>query len=102
MNKLWLLIIGMMLVTYIPRLLPFVIISKDKLPVRARRFLQFIPCTALGAMIVPGVFSSIPNKPEIALLGITFALIYSWFKGGILVPVLGSIFVCFLGIMLNI
>lgn len=96
MNKILLLILGMMLVTYIPRLLPFVIVSKQNLPQGIRKFLLFIPTTALGALIIPGVFSAIPEKPAASLVGIGFACIYAWFKGGIIIPVLGSIAAAFL------
>lgn len=91
MNKIILLILGMMLVTYIPRLLPFMIMSKQNLPQGIRKFLIFIPSAALGALIIPGVFSAIPEKPVASLVGIGFACVYSWYKGGIIIPVLGSI-----------
>lgn len=90
------LILGMMLVTYIPRLLPFIIVSGKNIPKKLNRFLQYIPYTALGALIVPGVFSAIPDMPEVSLLGVCFAFVYGWFKGGIIIPVLGSIIVTFL------
>lgn len=94
-NKMLLLVLGMMLVTYIPRLLPFIIISGQKLPQGIRKFLLFIPPTALGALIIPGVFSAVPGKPLASLVGIGFACIYAWYKGGIIIPVLGSIVAAF-------
>jgi branched-subunit amino acid transport protein len=96
MNNRLILILGMMFVTYIPRLLPFVIVSDKKLPPTLKRFLEFIPYTALGALIIPGVFSSIPNMPFISLVGIGFAFAYAWYKGGIIISVLGSVLVSFL------
>lgn len=99
MNKIILLIIGMAVVTYIPRFLPFKVVSGEKLPKRVRRFLTFIPCTALGALIIPGVFSATPGAVHASVLGIAFALIYAWFRGGIIIPVLGSILVTF-GVLL--
>ncbi|HDQ14702.1 MAG TPA: AzlD domain-containing protein, partial [Sediminispirochaeta sp.] len=53
----WLLIFGMALVTYIPRLLPFVLIDKEKLPPRLVRMLKNIPYAALGALIFPGILT---------------------------------------------
>ncbi|MHC1684424.1 MAG: AzlD domain-containing protein [Clostridiaceae bacterium] len=93
MNSVFLLILGMTVVTYIPRLIPFLMISDRKLPKAVDRFLTFIPYTALGALIIPGVFSAIPQKPLASTLGIGFAIIYSWKKGGIIIPILGSIVV---------
>jgi branched-subunit amino acid transport protein len=95
-NKILLLISGMMLVTYIPRLLPFIIISGKDLPKGVRKFLLYIPPAALGALIIPGVFSAIPEKPAAALAGIIFACVYAWYRGGIIIPVLGSIAAAFL------
>lgn len=96
MNNTLLLILGMMLVTYIPRLIPYKIIAVNKLPRGINRFLLFIPCTALGALIVPDVFSATPKMPSASLVGIGFAFVYAWYKGGIIVPILGSIFVTFI------
>jgi branched-subunit amino acid transport protein len=93
MNDMLVLIVGMMAVTYLPRLIPFFIVSQTTLPKRIHRFLQFIPYAALGALIIPGVFSATPNMPWAALVGIFFAGLYGWFKGGIIIPVLGSILV---------
>ncbi len=93
MNNMLVLIVGMMAVTYLPRLIPFFIVSQTTLPKRIHRFLQFIPYAALGALVIPGVFSATPNMPSAALAGICFAGIYGWFRGGIIIPVLGSILV---------
>lgn len=91
MNKNIILILGMMVVTYIPRLIPFVLVSERKLPNKLKKFLELIPYTALGALIIPGVFSATPQMPQASVIGIGFAFIYSWYKGGIIIPVLGSI-----------
>ncbi len=96
MNKILLMILGMTLVTYIPRLLPFLMVSNEDMPKRLRRFLTLIPYTALGALIIPGVFSTTPDMPAASLVGISFAVIYAWFKGGIIVPVIGSIVATFI------
>lgn len=96
MNNLMVLIIGMMLVTYIPRLLPFLIIHRMKLPKKVNSFLEVVPYAALGALIIPGVFSAIPEMPQAGLLGVGFAILYAWYKGGIVLPVFGSVIVTFI------
>jgi len=101
MNSHLLLIFGMMFVTYIPRLLPFAMVLEKKLPSKLIKFLQFIPYAALGALIVPGVFSAIPEMPQASILGISFAFVYAWYKGGIIMPVLGSIIVAFLMLLMK-
>ncbi|MFT9494095.1 AzlD domain-containing protein [Anaerosolibacter sp.] len=91
MNDMLVLIVGMTAVTYLPRVIPFFIVSQTKLSKRIQRFLQFIPYAALGALIIPGAFSATPDMPSAAMVGILFAGLYGWFRGGIIIPVLGSI-----------
>jgi branched-subunit amino acid transport protein len=98
--KIWLVIVGMLLVTYLPRLIPLITIADRSLPPFFRRFLQFIPYTALGALIIPGVMSATPGNPIAALAGIGTAVLCAWFKGGVVLSVLTSIIVTF--IMLNL
>lgn len=96
MNEIKLLIIGMMIVTYLPRLIPFLLASKLQFPHRLRSFLKFIPYATLGALIIPGVFTATPQMPTAAIAGGLFALVYGWYKGGIIVPVLGAVVTTFL------
>lgn len=53
----WILILGMTLVTYIPRMAPLVLIRADKLPGHLVRMLKNIPFAALGALIFPGILT---------------------------------------------
>ncbi len=96
MQSYLLLIIGMMGVTYIPRLIPLVTISNKPLPVIVKRFLLFIPYTALGALIIPGVLQATPGVPAAALAGVGITAVVSWFKGGLVLPVAASIVATFL------
>ncbi len=95
-NNLIPLILGMAAVTYGPRLLPFLFFSNTRIPRRVDAFLKCIPAAAIGALIIPGVITATPDMPEAALLGIGFTAVYSLFKGGIIVPVLGSVGVTYL------
>lgn len=101
MNNIMILIIGMMIVTYIPRLLPFIIMSDNDMQPNLKKFLEYIPYTALGALIIPGVFSATPELPQASLVGIGFCVVYAWYKGGIIIPVIGSILVTFITLLLN-
>ena len=47
-----LLIFGMMLVTFIPRYLPFALAGRIKLPARVKSALDFVPIAVLTAIIV--------------------------------------------------
>lgn len=96
MNDLIPLILGMAAVTYGPRLIPFLCLTNKKIPGRVDAFLKCIPVAAIGALIVPGVFSATPDMPFAALAGIVFTLIFGLWRGGIIIPVLGSVGVTYL------
>lgn len=44
---------GMGLVTYLPRMLPMVVLSKIKMPELVLRWLRYIPPAVLAALLVP-------------------------------------------------
>lgn len=57
-QKIVLVIIGMSVVTYLPRMLPLVVLSKLKLPPLFTAWLRYIPVAVLSALLVPGVLLS--------------------------------------------
>ncbi len=101
MDNLIFLILGMAAVTYIPRLIPFFLIGGNQLPKRVDAFLKCIPIAAIGALIIPGVFTAVPNEPIAVVCGMGFALIYGFWKGGIIIPVLGSVMATYLVLLLS-
>lgn len=80
-------IIMMMIVTYLPRMLPMYFINVDKIPEKLKLFLSFIPYAALGALILPGSLSAINGKPEVSAYGIAAAAIIAWFNSNIVLTV---------------
>ena len=96
MNNLVPIILGMAAVTYGPRLLPFLMLGNRTLPPRVDAFLKCIPVAAIGALIVPGVFTATPEMPSAAIAGMIFTLIFGLWRGGIIIPVLGSVGVTWL------
>jgi branched-subunit amino acid transport protein len=48
-----LLVLGMGIVTYLPRWLPLAFLSRRRLPEGLRQWLDFIPAAVLGALILP-------------------------------------------------
>lgn len=74
------LIFGMMAVTYLPRLIPMLALSKYNVPASVKRFLQYIPYTALGTLIVYGVISETGDMLIATAAGIAAAAICSWIK----------------------
>lgn len=97
-NVMWI-ILGMMVVTFIPRLVPFILISDKGLPKKVTQFLEYVPYAALGALIIPGAISAIPDAPIAAAAGLIFAAVYSYIKGGMIVSVVGGILVTYLVLM---
>lgn len=86
-----LLILGMAVVTYIPRALPAVLIDKMKFGSKIEKFLQLIPYTAMAALIFPGVFSVDSARPEIGIIGGLVAGILAWRKYPVMICVLVAI-----------
>ncbi|NOX32779.1 MAG: AzlD domain-containing protein [Deltaproteobacteria bacterium] len=95
MNNIIIVILGMAAVTYGPRLLPFLCLTNRQIPKRVDAFLQCIPVAAIGALIIPGVFNAVPDKPVAVLSGMAFTLIFGLWRGGIIIPVLGSVAVTY-------
>jgi branched-subunit amino acid transport protein len=92
----WAVIIGMSIVTMLPRLVPVFIVDKAKYPDWVNRWLDAIPYAALGALIFPGIMSVIPDKPLIGILGGMVAIFISFFEVNVIISVLGAILTVFL------
>lgn len=86
-GQLILTILGCAVVTFLPRFLPF-LIQNLRLPMFWDRFLRLMPVAALGALLVPAAWESLPQAPWAALAGILAAGIWGFFRGGLIVPVL--------------
>lgn len=89
-----LLVLGMSLVTYIPRALPAPLLGRLKLSAGMEKFLNLIPYTAMAALIFPGVIS-VDANPVIGIAGGLTALILAWRKCPLVVCVLAAIGVDF-------
>ena len=98
MNKatVFLLILGMTAVTYIPRALPAVLVGRMQFGPKVKKFLRLIPYTALAVLIFPGVLSVDPVNPLIGLAGGCVAAFLAWKKCPLIVCVLAAIAATFL------
>ncbi|QOL26577.1 AzlD domain-containing protein [Thalassotalea sp. LPB0316] len=90
MNE-WLLIIGMMAVTFSSRYILFALANKIALPHGLQRALNYVPIAVLSAIIAPAVlmpksaiFISYDNPYLIAAI---VAIIVSWYKRNMLLTV---------------
>ena len=90
--KIFLLILGMALVTYLPRLLPAIFMDRFQFPNWFQTWLKSIPYAALGALIFPGLLLVDSDQPLLGLLGGVTALVLSLLELHVTLVMLGSIF----------
>ncbi len=64
-----LLILGMCLVTYIPRVIPAFFADKLSFGGRFEKFINLIPYTAMTALIVPGILSADADRWYVGVIG---------------------------------
>ena len=86
-----LLILGMLAVTYIPRLLPAVFVGKFRFGARLEKFLKLIPYTAMAALIFPGILSVDAEHMWIGPVGGAVAALLAWRKCPMTACVLAAI-----------
>lgn len=90
MNKYILLIAGMTLVTYIPRVLPFFFKRDIKEKSFIYRVMKLIPFTTLTALIIPGIFNATDSLVA-SISGGVMAMILAFYNQKIIWIIVGSI-----------
>jgi branched-subunit amino acid transport protein len=88
-------IIGMGLVTYIPRMLPLVMFHTNNLHPRVQGILKNVPFAILGALIFPGVLTINPDSSLYGIIGAAAAFIAAWLNLNVIIVVLASIIVLY-------
>ncbi len=77
-----LLVLGMGIVTYLPRWIPLIFLSRRTLPEELRQWLDFIPAAVLSALILPALVTAGEPRHLIffqpALLVSIPTLIFAW------------------------
>ncbi|HLR65313.1 MAG TPA: AzlD domain-containing protein [Pseudogracilibacillus sp.] len=91
-----LIILGMALVTALPRVMPAMIVDKLIFPVWVNRWLEAIPYAALGALIFPAILSVKEGEPHVGLIGGLVALFLALFRLNIIIVVIGAILTVYL------
>jgi branched-subunit amino acid transport protein len=84
-------IIGMGLVTYIPRMLPFVLFKGKELPPFIQGVLKNVPYATLGALIFPAILFIQKDDNWYGLFGGVAAIIAAFLGANVIVVVLSSI-----------
>ncbi len=90
-----LIIAGMTLVTYIPRMLPLVFMDIEKIPSWFQAILRNVPYAALGALIFPGILTVHENIWYGIIGGIT-AIAVAYLGANLIIVVMSSIAVLML------
>ena len=75
-----LLILGMCLVTYIPRVIPAFVVDKMRFGKRFEKFINLIPFTAMTALIVPGILSVDAERWYVGVIGGAVAILIACIK----------------------
>ena len=89
-TKVYITIILMALVTYLPRMFPMVMLGGRTVNGFWDRVLKLIPVATLTALIVPAGFSATSN-PITSIAGLAAAVVLSLLKCSLIVIVLGSV-----------
>lgn len=83
-------IIGMAIVTYIPRMLPFIMFKGKELPPFLQGVLKNVPYATLGALIFPAILF-IQEDIWYGVLGAAAAFLAAFLGFNVIVVVIGSI-----------
>lgn len=96
MNNYILLIIGMTLVTYIPRLIPVLFLTNKEMSPKVKRFLQYIPYTSLSVLIIRGVLTASPDMMLPTIAGMGAAGVVAYIRPNIVLSVAAGIAMAFI------
>ncbi len=91
-NEYFYLLIGMILVTIVPRLLPQLSWNPEKISPRLQYMLGLVPFAILSALLIPGVFTGMANTPLVAVIvAVAAALAMAWYEMNIILIVMAAI-----------
>ncbi|NLP35878.1 MAG: AzlD domain-containing protein [Clostridiales bacterium] len=90
LERAFLAIILMALVTYIPRVLPIAIFQKEIKSSYIKSFLHYVPFAVLGSLTFPDIFTSTGNLVS-AICGTLMALWLSFREKSLVVVAIGAI-----------
>ena len=85
------LIAGMTVVTYVPRVLPLVLRRGAEIPPWYQRAMRLVPFAAIGALIIPGALTSVAGDAALSGVGLLAAVILATLVRQPFVVVVGSV-----------
>lgn len=86
----WWMVLGMALVTYIPRAIPLTFLEGRELPETVQNVLRNIPYAVLGALIFPAIFL-VQDNIWFGVIGAAAAFGIAFTGANVMIVVLGSI-----------
>ncbi len=92
-------IIGMAIVTAVPRFIPAILVDRFVFRDWMNRWLQAIPYAALGALIFPGILSVKEGAPHIGIIGGIVATLLAYIGLNIIFVVIGAIMTVYILMM---
>ncbi len=92
MDRNLIIILTAVMFTIALRILPFYIKRDRPYPQLVDDFLSFVPYTAIGALIFPGIIN-VTRDIRISLVSFLAVLIISYKRGGMIMPIVSGIFV---------
>ena len=91
-----LVLLGMVLGTYLPRMLPLLLSTDRPLPIWLDRWLKLVPYAALGALILPGILTVDPQRPWVGIVGGLVAALATWKLNSLTITVICAFLAVFL------
>lgn len=88
-TMIWL-IIGLAIVTYIPRMVPLVFFNSDKIPSAIQNVLKNVPFAILGALIFPGILT-INDDLMFGVIGAVAAIVAAYLGANLIVVVMFAV-----------
>ncbi len=84
-------ILGMAVVTYIPRMLPFLVFKGKELPPFLQNVLKNVPFAVLGALIFPSILLIQEGNILFGIVGTVSAFVIAFLGANVIVVVIGAI-----------
>ena len=84
-------ILGMAIVTYIPRMLPFLVFKGKELPPFFQGVLKNVPFAVLGALIFPSILLIQEGNLLFGVIGTFAAFVIAFLGANVILVVIGAI-----------
>lgn len=92
--NIWIMIFGMALVTYLPRVIPLTTVDEALLPEWIKRGLYYVPIVVLSAIVGRGILPSeewLHYRVDAHLVAGIVAICIAWFTRNTILTVVGGI-----------